>query len=118
MDAFRARSSGPGRRLRCLTAAGEVTLTAEGTIGECIARCEAFMEDYAAGHGGSIDFIHGEAETAALCRKAGRAGLLMPEMHKSDLFPSIIRSGSLPKKSFSIGPARDKRYYLECRKIR
>ena len=55
---------------------------------------------------------------AALCREKDRAGLLMPEMHKSDLFPSIIRSGSLPKKSFSIGPARDKRYYLECRRIK
>ena len=51
-------------------------------------------------------------------RGADRAGLLMPEMDKSDLFPSIIRSGPLPKKSFSIGPARDKRYYLECRRIK
>ena len=44
--------------------------------------------------------------------------ILMPEMDKADLFPSIIRSGPLPKKSFSIGPARDKRYYLECRRLR
>ena len=42
----------------------------------------------------------------------------MPEMDKRDLFPSIVTSGVLPKKSFSIGPALDKRYYLECRKIR
>ena len=41
----------------------------------------------------------------------------MPEMDKRDLFPSIVASGVLPKKSFSIGPALDKRYYLECRKI-
>jgi uncharacterized protein (DUF1015 family) len=108
---------GRGRSLRCLTAAGEVTLTVDGTIGECIGFCESFMEDYARRHGGTIDFIHGEAEAAALCRRADRAVLLMPEMDKSDLFPSIIRSGALPKKSFSIGPARDKRYYLECRRI-
>ncbi len=108
---------GRGRPFRCLTAAGALELTVEGTIGECIGRCEAFVEDYRARHGGSIDYIHGEAEAAALCREADRAGLLMPEMDKSDLFPSIIRSGALPKKSFSIGPARDKRYYLECRRI-
>ena len=109
---------GRGRSLRCLTSRGEVTLHVEGTIGECIGFCESFMEAYRARHGGSIDYIHGEAEAAALCREADRAGLLMPEMDKSDLFPSIIRSGPLPKKSFSIGPARDKRYYLECRRIK
>ena len=109
---------GRGRRLRCLTSAGEITLTVDGTIGECIGCCESFMEDYAQRHGGTIDYIHGEAEAAALCRQGDRAGLMMPEMDKSDLFPSIIRSGPLPKKSFSIGPARDKRYYLECRRIK
>ena len=109
---------GRGRPLHCLTAAGEITLTVDGTIGECIGFCESFMEGYQARHGGTIDFIHGAAEVASLCREKDRAGLLMPEMHKSDLFPSIIRSGSLPKKSFSIGPARDKRYYLECRRIK
>ena len=109
---------GRGRSLRCLTSRGEVTLHVEGTIGECIGFCESFMEAYRARHGGAIDYIHGEAEAAALCREADRAGLLMPEMDKSDLFPSIIRSGPLPKKSFSIGPARDKRYYLECRRIK
>ena len=107
-----------GRSFRCRTAEGEGTLYAEGTIGECIALCEDFAEDYARRHGGRIDYIHGEREAEALCASPGRAGLLMPEMDKRDLFPSIIRSGPLPKKSFSIGPARDKRYYLECRRIR
>ena len=41
-----------------------------------------------------------------------------PNIDKSELFPSVIRSGTFPAKSFSIGPARDKRYYLECRKIK
>ena len=90
----------------------------EGTIGECIAQCEAFVEDFVRAHGGRIDYIHGDREAETLSRPEGRAGLLMPEMDKRDLFPSIIRSGPLPKKSFSIGPARDKRYYLECRRLR
>ncbi len=107
-----------GRLFRCLTAEGEASLRAEGTIGECIARCEAFAVDYVRRHGGTIDYIHGDREAEALCHSPGRAGLLMPEMDKRDLFPSIIRSGPLPRKSFSIGPARDKRYYLECRRLR
>lgn len=107
-----------GRAFRCLCGGETISLTVGGTIGEAIARCEAFVEDYCSRHGGSIDYIHGEAEAAALCRAPGRAGLLMPEMDKRDLFPSIMHSGALPKKSFSIGPARDKRYYMECRRIR
>jgi len=108
-----------GRPFTCLTAAGEVTLTVSGTIGECIGACEAFMEEYAEEHGGTVDYIHGLAEARTLAAAGpDRAGLLMPEMDKADLFPSIVYSGPLPKKSFSIGPARDKRYYLECRKIR
>jgi len=39
-------------------------------------------------------------------------------MDKNELFPSIMESGVFPAKSFSIGPARDKRYYLECRRIK
>lgn len=114
---FAAGKAG-GRAFRCLTAAGERRLAVGGTIGEAIGRCEAFMDTYRRRHGGAIDYIHGEEEALALCRAPDRAGLLMPEMDKRDLFPSIMRSGALPKKSFSIGPARDKRYYLECRKIR
>jgi len=43
---------------------------------------------------------------------------LLPKMEKSELFPSIVSSGPFPKKSFSIGHAQDKRYYLECRCIK
>ena len=49
--------------------------------------------------------------------RSGAAATLLPRMEKGELFPSIIRSGPFPKKSFSIGHAEDKRYYLECRRI-
>ncbi len=119
LEAKERFSGAEGRLFHCLTAEGEASLRVEGTIGECIAACEAFAEDYVRAHGGRIDYIHGLEEARALA-SAGpdRAGLLMPEMDKRDLFPSIVRSGPLPKKSFSIGPARDKRYYLECRRLR
>ncbi len=106
-----------GHAFRCITAAGSLDLCAGGTIGQAIGTLDAFVLDYAARHGGSIDYIHGREEAEAFCAAPDRAGILMPEMDKRDLFPSIIRSGLLPKKSFSIGPALDKRYYLECRRI-
>ena len=104
--------------LRCISAEGEVPLSVGGTIGQSIAACEKFVEDYSARHGGRIDYIHGLNNTREMAVLPGRAALLMPEMRKSELFPSIIYSGILPKKSFSIGPALDKRYYLECRCIK
>ena len=51
-------------------------------------------------------------------RRSDGAAILLPRMEKDELFPSIVRSGPFPKKSFSIGRAEDKRYYLECRKIK
>ncbi len=102
---------------QCMTAGGSHTMYARGTIGESIAALDAFLRDYAARHGGRIDYIHGLEDARTLCSGPDRAAILMPEMDKRDLFPSIVKSGPLSKKSFSIGPALDKRYYLECRKI-
>ena len=39
-------------------------------------------------------------------------------MEKDELFPSVIADGALPRKTFSMGDARDKRYYMECRKVK
>ena len=45
-------------------------------------------------------------------------GFLLPGMGKDQLFPTVIFAGALPRKTFSMGEARDKRYYLEARRIR
>ena len=88
------------------------------TIGRLIGRAEEFCQSYMAVHGGKIDYIHNDDTAIEMGRRASCAALLLPPMEKSELFPSIINSGAFPKKSFSIGHAQDKRYYLECRKIK
>ena len=103
---------------RCMTASGTLRLFSRGTIGQSIAALDAFLQEYCSRYGGRIDYIHGLADTEELCSAPDRAAFLMPEMDKRDLFPSIVTSGVRPKKSFSIGPALDKRYYLECRRIK
>ena len=65
----------------------------------------------------SIDYIHGEDVTADLGTKEGNMGFLLPIMDKNDLFKTVIVDGVLPRKTFSMGEAHEKRYYLECRKI-
>ena len=44
-------------------------------------------------------------------------GFLLPDMSKEELFPTVIKDGALPRKTFSMGHAEDKRFYAECRKI-
>ena len=63
-----------------------------------------------------MDYIHGEDSLAALAA-AGAVGLLLPPFEKADLFRGVYLGGVLPKKTFSMGHAEEKRYYLECRAI-
>ncbi|MEA4895336.1 MAG: DUF1015 domain-containing protein [Oscillospiraceae bacterium] len=88
------------------------------TIGNLIAASQRFCVKYIEKHGGKLDYIHGDDTALEMAGRPGCAGLLLPAMDKNELFPSIMESGVFPAKSFSIGPARDKRYYLECRKIK
>ncbi|HHW31558.1 MAG TPA: DUF1015 domain-containing protein [Clostridiaceae bacterium] len=64
-----------------------------------------------------IDYIHGEDVLTSLAAKEGNIGFILPSMKKQDLFKTVILDGTLPRKTFSMGEAEEKRFYLECRKI-
>jgi hypothetical protein len=64
-----------------------------------------------------IDYVHGEDVTVKLGSQPGNAGFYLPGMSKSDLFKTVILDGALPRKTFSMGEAREKRFYMEARKI-
>lgn len=66
----------------------------------------------------TVDYIHGIDETRELSAKDNAVGFLFEGMAKSQLFPTVIRDGSLVRKTFSMGEACDKRYYVEARKIK
>lgn len=65
-----------------------------------------------------IDYVHGSAALEELSVKDGNCGMALKAMDKNALFPAIIAGGVLPRKTFSMGEAEEKRYYMECRKIR
>ncbi len=65
-----------------------------------------------------IDYIHGEDIIELLAVKPNNIGFLLPPMDKHDLFKTVILDGVLPRKTFSMGDAEEKRFYLECRKIK
>ena len=86
--------------------------------GALVARADAFCKEYVAAHGGTIDYIHGDDEARIMAARPGGGAVLLPSLDKAELFPHILREGNYPKKSFSVGHSLDKRWYLECRKIR
>jgi uncharacterized protein (DUF1015 family) len=65
----------------------------------------------------SIDYIHGEKDVRHLAEKPGAVGIILPPVAKDSFFSTIAVRGTLPRKSFSMGEASEKRFYLECRKI-
>lgn len=78
-----------------------------------------FIDGYISNHeGAEVDYIHGEDSVEALAKKDNSIGFIFDGMEKSQLFKTVIFDGALPRKTFSMGHAVDKRYYLECRKIR
>jgi len=79
---------------------------------------QAFLDDYLKTHEGEIDYIHDDDALIALAQKPASIGFLLPSMEKSQLFRGVIADGVLPRKTFSMGHAREKRYYLEARAIR
>ncbi|HWR24057.1 MAG TPA: DUF1015 domain-containing protein [Feifaniaceae bacterium] len=64
-----------------------------------------------------VDYIHGADVVRKLANAPDAVGFLLPAMKKSELFPTVVYDGALPRKTFSMGEACEKRYYMECRKI-
>ena len=83
-------------------------------VGTLQAFLDAFIKD---GGADKIDYVHGEEVVCQLGAQPGNAGFYVPGMNKSDLFKTVILDGALPRKTFSMGEAREKRFYMEARKI-
>ena len=79
---------------------------------------QGFLDSYLADHPGEVDYIHDDDALIALAKQPNAIGFLLPAMEKSQLFRGVIADGILPRKTFSMGHSREKRYYLEGRKIK
>ena len=78
-----------------------------------------FLDGYAEAHPeAEVDYIHGEDSLISLARGENAIGFIFSGMEKSQLFKTVLCDGALPRKTFSMGHAHDKRYYLECRRIK
>lgn len=80
---------------------------------------QAFLDKYIKEHeGAEVDYIHGIESTKKLAAGENAIGFLFEGMSKSQLFATVVADGALPRKTFSMGEADDKRFYIEAREIR
>ena len=108
-----------GHRFTVISLTGEDKFSVENPEGAI--PCETaqnFLDDFLAGHPeADIDFIHGEDSLRKLCRQPESIGVIMPEISKQSFFRDVTRLGVLPRKTFSMGEAHEKRFYMEARRI-
>lgn len=79
---------------------------------------QGFLDEYLKENAGEIDYIHDDEALMELAAREQAIGFLLPAMEKSQLFRGVIADGVLPRKTFSMGHSREKRYYLEARRIK
>ena len=92
----------------------ENTIDPAAGLNEAIKAIDALLQEVA---GTEVDYIHGAEVVKELSKKGGAIGFLLPAMKKSEFFPTVVYDGALPRKTFSMGEANEKRYYMECRRI-
>lgn len=94
----------------------EISLKPTGKL--AVATLQTYLDEYLKQNKNvSIDYIHGEDVVYSLCKAENTVGFIFDGMQKSELFDAIKQDGSLPRKTFSMGHAADKRFYIEARKI-
>ncbi len=102
---------GGGKQFGVIEIANPTSNLAVGTL-------QSFLDEFLKNGGAEkIDYVHGEDVVERLALQAGNAGFYLAGMHKNELFKTVILDGALPRKTFSMGEAREKRFYMEARKI-
>ena len=111
--------TGEGHVLRYVWEGGSGAVTVPRPAHQLpVGTLQAFLDGWLESHRVRVDYIHGEDVVRKLAAQPDTVGFLLPAMAKEELFPTVIHDGVLPRKTFSMGEAQDKRFYLEGRKIR
>lgn len=113
------KNTSPAHILRYVTADGEGTITLDRTsAGISVDPLQKLLDEYLSTHSGNIDYIHGDDSLLKLSKKSGAIGIFCEPISKQGLFDAVKEGGSLPRKTFSMGVAKEKRHYLEARRIK
>ncbi len=111
---------GDGQQMTVVWSGNEEVITIPNPTSHLtVGTLQKFLDDFLPQVEGSrVDYIHGEDVVRTLSCQDGNIGFLLPAMGKDELFATVIHDGVLPRKTFSMGEAHDKRFYLEARRLR
>ncbi len=108
-----------GQSFTYITATGEGNMKINNPSSNLtVGSLQNFLDSYVGRFGGRVDYIHGDEVVRSLSANLGAIGFMLPNISKAELFPTVILDGALPRKTFSMGQANDKRFYLEARRIK
>lgn len=96
---------------------GDVLYPGVKSAAEAVEKTDGLIEKFIRANTGRADYIHGDEELLALSKEENSVGIFMPTLEKDDFFPALKGGKNFPKKTFSIGESREKRYYLEGKEI-
>ena len=112
------KAIGGDGRIKAFLNEKEVEISVPQNCAEAISAVQRTVEQYVAGHKGSkVDYIHGEDNLMQIASANEGVALIMPSLKKDELFSYVSAHGTLCKKTFSMGEAQEKRYYVEAKRI-
>lgn len=114
-----ALSQDGGQTIVCVYGTEEKRLSISGSPYRlAVGTLQAFLDGWLREHSRAyLDYVHGEDAVRALVSEKGAVGFLLPTPEKDALFETVRREGALPRKTFSMGEANEKRYYMEARRL-
>lgn len=119
VDACGDYDGADAQHFTCVFGDSECEISVKPTAKLAVGTLQSFLDDYISCHTElEIDYIHGEESLKKLASRENAVGFLFEGMQKSELFAAVAQDGSLPRKTFSMGHADDKRFYVEARKIK
>ena len=113
------KTGNKGQRIDYAYAGNEGSIYVENPSSNLpVGTLQNFLDKYLAENGGRIDYIHGNDVVKKLAAEENTIGFMAHAMSKNELFETVIKDGALPRKTFSMGEAADKRFYLEVKRIK
>jgi hypothetical protein len=111
---------GPGQSIGLISTGGFDVINIEQPLFNlAVGSVQSFLDAWLKDHPTTqVDYVHGDDVAAKLGSEPGNLAFYLPAMDKNELFRTVILDGSLPRKTFSMGEAHQKRFYMESRRIR